>query len=272
MVERANPIGYNTQIALPDGNPTPFFIQQWNSQLNVNSFAFNEIIAGDGLVGGGTLSEGAVTIAMPNVGTASTYGSATQIPVITTDQQGRITGVTLATPTASVEVEDEGTPVVTTGTLNFVGAGVTTTDVAGVATVTIPGGGISGIDVDDDGVAVSTAATTLNFTGAGVVVTDSGSGTTEVAIAGGGGGGSSTMPLTNGAVPNEAVDDGEGQMIAIPLATGVETKIGAYTSAGLIADRPASPVAPEGTILLYYATDTNKVWIWVASAWADLSI
>lgn len=42
-----------------------------------------------------------------------------------------------------VLVEDEGNPVVTTKTLNFVGAGVTATDVAGVGTITIPGAGAS---------------------------------------------------------------------------------------------------------------------------------
>lgn len=40
-----------------------------------------------------------------------------------------------------VSVQDEGSPIVTARTMNFVGAGVTTTDVGGVATVTIPGGG-----------------------------------------------------------------------------------------------------------------------------------
>jgi hypothetical protein len=37
------------------------------------------------------------TISMPNVGTAGTYGSTTQVPVITTDAQGRVSGVTNTT-------------------------------------------------------------------------------------------------------------------------------------------------------------------------------
>jgi hypothetical protein len=43
------------------------------------------------------------------------------------------------TNTTDLVVQEEGTPVVTAGVLNFVGAGVTVTDVAGVATATIPG-------------------------------------------------------------------------------------------------------------------------------------
>lgn len=52
-----------------------------------------QINAGAGLSGGGDLSTSR-TISMPNVGTANTYGSATQVPQITTDAQGRVSGVT----------------------------------------------------------------------------------------------------------------------------------------------------------------------------------
>lgn len=51
------------------------------------------ITAGAGLTGGGDLSANR-TISMPNVGTAGTYGSATQVPVFTTDAQGRVSAVT----------------------------------------------------------------------------------------------------------------------------------------------------------------------------------
>lgn len=44
-------------------------------------------------------STGGVTISLPNTGTAGTYGSATQVPVLTTDAQGRITGVVNTTVT-----------------------------------------------------------------------------------------------------------------------------------------------------------------------------
>jgi hypothetical protein len=53
------------------------------------------IIAGTGLSGGTITSSG--TISLPNTGTADTYGSATQVPVLTTDAQGRVTSVTNTT-------------------------------------------------------------------------------------------------------------------------------------------------------------------------------
>jgi hypothetical protein len=53
------------------------------------------IIAGTGLSGGTITSSG--TISLPNTGTAGTYGSATQVPVLTTDAQGRVTSVTNTT-------------------------------------------------------------------------------------------------------------------------------------------------------------------------------
>lgn len=50
------------------------------------------ITAGTGLIGGGDLTNNR-TISMPNVGTPATYGAATIVPVITTDIQGRVSGV-----------------------------------------------------------------------------------------------------------------------------------------------------------------------------------
>ena len=53
------------------------------------------VTAGTGLSGGGSVSlGGTTTLSLPNVGTANTYGSALNIPVLTTDVQGRVTAVT----------------------------------------------------------------------------------------------------------------------------------------------------------------------------------
>jgi len=56
------------------------------------------ITAGDGLNGGGDLSDNR-TISMPNIGSVGTYGGATQVPVFTTDGYGRVTVVTNTTIT-----------------------------------------------------------------------------------------------------------------------------------------------------------------------------
>lgn len=50
------------------------------------------ISAGTGLTGGGDITTNR-TISMPNVGTAGTYGSASNVPVLTTDAQGRVSSV-----------------------------------------------------------------------------------------------------------------------------------------------------------------------------------
>mgnify|MGYP001400945990 CR=1 FL=1 len=81
-------------------------------------------------------------------------------------------------------VQEEGSNTSTTGatTLNFVGAGVTASGAGATKTLTIPGG--SGINVQDEGGALSTAGTTFNFVGSGV--TASGTGATKtITIPGG---------------------------------------------------------------------------------------
>lgn len=59
----------------------------------------------------------------------------------------------------------------------------------GTAWQPVGGGGGGSIDVEDEGVVETAAATVLNFTGAGVTVTDAGGGVADIDIPGGGGGG-----------------------------------------------------------------------------------
>jgi hypothetical protein len=80
--------------------PTAGQVLSWNAgsstwvpfTLPTTGGTVTSITAGTGLSGGVITSSG--TISMPNVGTAGTYGTATVVPVITTDAQGRVTSVT----------------------------------------------------------------------------------------------------------------------------------------------------------------------------------
>ncbi len=90
---------------------------------NVNPGTVTSVTAGAGLSGGTITSSG--TISMPNVGTAGTYGSASTVPVITTDAQGRVTAVTTTTITPTTTWNLTGNAGTNPAT-NFIG----TTDIA----------------------------------------------------------------------------------------------------------------------------------------------
>lgn len=77
----------------PVGNISSTDVQSALAELDSEKVpTTRQVNAGTGLTGGGDLSANR-TINMPNVGTPNTYGSATQVPVITTDAQGRVSGV-----------------------------------------------------------------------------------------------------------------------------------------------------------------------------------
>jgi hypothetical protein len=76
---------------------------------------------------------------------------------------------------AATTIQDEGSAVIANANpviVNFVGAGVTATNVGGVATITIPGGNGSGIVVQEESSNVLSSASTLNFVGAGVTASN----------------------------------------------------------------------------------------------------
>jgi hypothetical protein len=191
-VDRVDPLNESESIVDEGGRPTPFFLQQWNYQLALNEAASSEIVAGTGLTGGGLLAEGDVTLALDPLdpSPAGDYGSSTQVPVVTVDEYGRITGATTATVAATVAVEDDGTPFGSFTTFDFVGTEWTLTDAGGgTLQIEVAASGGGGIDVSDDGVSVVTGATELDFKGAGVSVSDDGGGVAGITISGGGGGG-----------------------------------------------------------------------------------
>ncbi len=82
---------------VPAGTISATTVQAALNELDVEKVPTTRTVsAGTGLTGGGDLSANR-TISMPNVGSAGSYGSSSQIPVITTDAQGRVSGVSPTT-------------------------------------------------------------------------------------------------------------------------------------------------------------------------------
>lgn len=80
-----------TAVVLPAG-VNHNLLQNYVANQHVDHSTVS-ISAGTGLTGGGAITT-SQTISMPSVGTPGTYGSASSVPVITTDTQGRTSAVT----------------------------------------------------------------------------------------------------------------------------------------------------------------------------------
>lgn len=102
MARKTSPLQHNVRIVTAEGNPTGYFLRQWNQQRSVNLSAEEleqivagaEIETGGGVQGGGPLLN-TDPIELTNTGVdAGTYGNATNVPQLSVDQKGRITGVT----------------------------------------------------------------------------------------------------------------------------------------------------------------------------------
>jgi len=93
-----NDAGVVSNTAIPNAGTSGQFFKTFGADgLFTLGTAVTSVTAGTGLSGGTITGTG--TISMPNTGTAGTYGSSTQVAVITTDAQGRITSVTPTTIT-----------------------------------------------------------------------------------------------------------------------------------------------------------------------------
>jgi hypothetical protein len=84
-------------VALPGANDGDVLkwdatLGEWYAADGGGTGTVTSVTAGAGLSGGTITTSG--TISMPNVGTAGTYGSASSVAVVTTDDQGRVSSAT----------------------------------------------------------------------------------------------------------------------------------------------------------------------------------
>ena len=167
------------------------------------------------------ISAGIVTVTASGGATLSA-GSGDQRVVVT----GQTSGTMTAAGTDAELTYNSGTN--TLSATQFVGGGSGLTDIvtsivagtnvtvsnnSGAYTINSSGGGgISGIDIQDEGSALSTSATTLNFVGGGVVA--SGTGVTKtITIAGGGGGGITTANISANTLQVSGVSTFSGNIV-----------------------------------------------------------
>jgi hypothetical protein len=175
-----------TISGLGTGSFTSANISQWTNDSGyltapvANTSLSNSgltVSAGTGLSGGGLVSlGGTTTLSLPNVGISGTYGSATQVPVLTTDAQGRITGVVNTPITGFLTAESDTLASVTgrgasTSMALTLDGGVTTTTTNALR---LDSGTTGGILI---GTGANAKTITIgNTTGASVLTLDSGTG------------------------------------------------------------------------------------------------
>jgi hypothetical protein len=204
------------------------------------------------------------TTVVVDVDNTDTFLGLTDAPDAYTGQGGKLVAVKgdvsglefVTPPVTGVLVEDEGITVIAPAlTLNFAGAGVTTTDAgSGEVLVTIPGNALT---VQDEGTTLTTTATKFNFVGAGVTVSEPTPDEVTITIPTGGGGGSALTvedegtPLTTAATKlnfvgaNVTATEGSPDEVTVTITGG---------SGG-----SALTVEDEGTPLTTAATKLNFV-------------
>jgi len=162
--------------------------------VTTTSGTVTSITAGTGLSGGTITTTG--TISMPNTGTAGTYGSSTTFPIITTDAQGRVSGVSTQTVTTTSGTVTSVALAGGAGGININGSPITT---AGTMSVVLPAIGVAGtygnsstfpiITTDDFG-RISSISTQTVTTTSGTVTSVGLNSTSTITITG------STSPIT----------------------------------------------------------------------------
>ncbi len=110
-------------------SPTTGQVLQWSGSTWTPSTisAVSSVAAGTGLSGGTITTSG--TISLPNVGTPGTYGSATSVPTITTDAQGRVTSITTSAISAGLTGAGTGNYVPKYSTASGYSTNLTTSEI-----------------------------------------------------------------------------------------------------------------------------------------------
>ncbi len=177
------------------------------SNTTIAAGSVTAVTAGTGLAGGVITSTG--TISMPGVGTAGTYGSATTVPVFTTDPEGRVTGVT------NIPIGGPGIGTVTSVTA---GTGLSGGTITGTGTISLP--------------SVGTAGTYGSVTQIPVITTDAEGRVTSI----------TNTPFTAGTGTVTTINTTAGQLTGGPITTGGTLGLASAGTAGTYGSATQIPV------------------------------
>ena len=179
---------------------------------------------------------------------------------------------------STTDWQSSGTTIVSASSVNFTGAGVSVTDVGGVATIGISSSG-SSLSILDEGVELDAAATAINFVGAGVTTTTSAN-TTTVTINGGlksivnfTATANQTVITTNYSVTNVSVFIGgiklrdntytatNGTSITLDYGLDLDTWISVETSSFIYSYIDFTATSEQSTFVFDYAIGSVEVFV-----------
>ena len=146
---------------------------------------------------------------------------------------------------SSVTVQEEGSNVVSSSTINFVGSGVTASNVGGVATITVPGG-ITGVAVQEEGTNVVASANRINFVGSGVTASNV-SGVATITVSGSGIGGIAVQEEGTNVVSTANTVNFVGAGVTASNVGGVATITIAGGGSGITVQEESSTVVATAT-------------------------
>ena len=165
---------------------------------------------------------------------------------VTVSNANGIANISIAPNYSNITVRDEGVAVVSANVINFVGAGVTASNVSGIATITIPGGGTSGITVQEEGSNVVATANTINFVGSGVTASNV-SGVATITVSGSGIGGIAVQEEGSNVVATANTVNFVGAGVTASNVGGVATITVSGGGSGITVQEESSTVVATAT-------------------------